>query len=274
LASLAWPWTWRKREIPRDWYSREYYLSDACEGFGEFQRGDRISPLKERLVAKVAVGPGERVLELGCGRGEALRACAERGACAVGIDYSRDAVELTRSTCGDRAAVLQADATELPLRSGSFGKVFLGDVLEHLTSVQAERMLAEAYRVTGETGTVVIHTSPNVLFIRLVFPWVLLALALSGRIALLRLFLRQYRTIRRLHVREYSAARLRRLFRRLPFGRVEIECDRDVLRGGQSRYTEALARHPAIRAVAAIVAREPLVRLFSNDLWVVARKRG
>jgi len=96
----------------------------------------------------------------------------------------------------------------------------------------------------------------------------------SGRIGLVRLFLRQYRAIRRLHVREYSVARLQRLFRRVPFGRVEIECDRDVLRGGQSRYTEALARHAVIRGVAAMVAREPLVRFFSNDLWVVARKRG
>jgi SAM-dependent methyltransferase len=262
----------RKQGIPRDWYSREYYLSDACEGFREFQHGHGVSAIKERLLAKVDVGRGERVLELGCGRGEALRACAQRGARAVGIDYSRDAVALARATCGVGAHVMQADATALPIRSGSFDKVFLGDVLEHLTKEQAERMLAEAYRVVGDRGTVVIHTSPNVLFIRLVFPWVLLGLACTARIGLLRLFLQQYRTIRRLHVREYSAGRLRRLFRAFPFGRVDIECDRDVLRGGNSRYTEGLARNPVVRAVASLVGREPLVRIFSNDLWVVARK--
>src|ERR1051325_302595 len=88
-----------EREIPREWYSREYYLSEACEGFREYQEGDGVSPIKERLLAKVDVGSGERVLELGCGRGEALRACAQRGAHAVGIDYSRAAVELSRATC-------------------------------------------------------------------------------------------------------------------------------------------------------------------------------
>ena len=266
------PWRRHDREIPREWYSRDYYLSESCEGFDEFQRGDAISPIKERLLRRVEITGGDRVLELGCGRGEALRACAERGACAVGIDYSRDAVELSHTTCGSRAAVLQADATELPFRAGSFRKVFLGDVLEHLTKRQAERMLAEAYRVVGDGGTLVVHTSPNVLFIRLVFPWLLFALVLTGRTALLRLFLEQYRTIRRLHVREYSAGRLRRLFGGFPFDRVEIECDPDVLRGGKSRYTEALSGNRVIRAVASLVGREPLVRLFSNDLWVVARK--
>jgi SAM-dependent methyltransferase len=268
------PSLWRRhdREIPREWYSRDYYLSDSCEGFNEFLQGHEVSPIKQRLLRRVDVEGGERVLELGCGRGEALRACAERGASAVGIDYSRDAVELSHTTCGENALVLQADATELPFRAGSFRKVFLGDVLEHLTKGQAERMLAEAYRVIGDGGTLVVHTSPNVLFIRLVFPWVLLGLALTGRLALLRLFIEQYRTIRRLHVREYSVGRLRRLFGAFSFGRVEIECDPDVLRGGKSRYTEGLAGSRAVRAVAALVSKEPLVRLFSNDLWVVARK--
>lgn len=263
----------RRREgIPRERYSREYYLSENCEGFQEFARGVRVSPLKERLLAKLNLIVGERVLELGCGRGEALLACAQRGAQAFGIDYSRAAAVLSRDTCAGRAGVLQADATDLPFRSSSFAKVFLGDVLEHLTKRQAERALAEAYRVIERGGTLVIHTSPNVLFIRLVFPWILLGLLMTGRLALLRMFLGQYRIIRQLHVREYSQGRLRRILRRAPFERVEIECDPDVLRGGKSRYTESLAASPAVRAVAGLVAKEPLVRLFSNDLWVVARK--
>ena len=266
--------TRRHEGIPRERYSREYYLSDSCEGFAEFRSGQGVSPLKERLLAKLDVAAGDRILELGCGRGEALRACADRGARAVGIDYSRDAVELSRATCGDRAFGLQADVTELPFRSGSFRKIFLGDVLEHLTLAQAERMLSEAHRVLDDGGALVLHTSPNVLFIRLVFPWVLLGLLVTGRLALLRLFVEQYRVIRQLHVREYSAGRLRRLFRAYPFERVEIACDPDVLRGGKSRYTATLAASSAIRAIAALASRPPLRNVFSNDLWAVARKRA
>ncbi len=264
----------RRVGIPSERYSRDYYLSDSCEGFQEFASGKRISPLKERLLEKVGAGAGERILELGSGRGEALRACAERGARAVGIDYSRDAARLSRETCEGRAAVLQADAAHLPFRASAFDKVFLGDVLEHLTLSQARQTLSEAYRVLDEGGTLVVHTSPNVLFIRLVFPWILVGLLLAARFSLLRTFLDQYRVIRQLHVREYSAGRLRRLFRGSAFGRVRIECDPDVLRGGRSRYTKSLAASPAVRALAGLVGKEPLVRLFSNDLWVVARKEA
>jgi SAM-dependent methyltransferase len=169
--------------------------------------------------------------------------------------------------------VIQADATALPFRDSLFTKVFLGDVLEHLTREQAESMLDETHRVLASGGRVIVHTSPNVLFIRLVFPWVLLALAVSGRRRLLGLLVDQYRTIREFHVREYSAGRLRRLFGRSPFRDPRVECDPDVLRGGKSRYTESLAANRWARTAASFASREPWVRLLSNDLWVEAEKR-
>jgi hypothetical protein len=150
--------------------------------------------------------------------------------------------------------------------------VFLGDVLEHLTLDQAERMIAEAHRVLENGGRLVVHTSPNVLFIRLVFPWVVLGLTAIGRWRLVALLLDQYRTIREFHVREYSAGRLRRLFSGSSFGPARVECDPDVLRSGKSRYTESIAARPWARGLARLVSREPWVRLLSNDLWAEASK--
>ena len=262
----------RRQGIPRQLYTRDYFLSDRCEGFREFRAERALSRVKSRLLSRIAPQPGERVLEIGCGRGEVLRACAERRAVATGVDYSREAVRLSQETCTGRVEVIQADAAALPLRGGAFRKVFLGDVLEHLTLTQAERMIAEAYRVLEPGGRLIVHTSPNVLFIRLVFPWVLIGLPATGRWRLVGLLVDQYRTIREFHVREYSAGRLRRLLRRSSFARASVECDPDVLRGGQSRYTESLAASPWIRTVASFCAREPWVRLVSNDLWAEAEK--
>jgi ubiquinone/menaquinone biosynthesis C-methylase UbiE len=264
----------RQQGIPHQQYTREYFLSDRCEGFREFRTDKALSYVKERLLARISPAAGERILELGCGRGEVLRACAERGAIAVGIDYSREAVRLTRDTCGERARMLQADVAALPFKSAIFRKVFLGDVLEHLTRAQAESMMREAHRVLEPSGRAIVHTSPNVLFVRLVFPWILLGLLLSGRWQLLGLLLAQYKTIREFHVREYSAGRLRRLLRRSPFDRLRVECDPDVLRGGKSRYTESLATNRWVQIAAHLTSREPWVRLFSNDLWAEARKAG
>ena len=228
--------------------------------------------MKQRLLERISPRQGERVLELGCGRGEVLLACARRGARAVGIDYSRAAARLSRDTCGKQAAVTQADVTALPLRGCSFDKVFLGDVLEHLTCAQAEHMMDEAHRVLRPGGSLVLHTSPNVLFIRLVFPWVLLGLVLTGRLRLLAMLVSQYRTIREFHVREYSRGRLARLLHHSRFGPPRVDCDPDLLRGGQSRYTESLAESPLVRRLASWASHEPWVRLFSNDLWAEASK--
>jgi len=117
-----------------------------------------------------------------------------------------------------------------------------------------------------------VHTSPNVLFIRLVFPWVVLGLTAIGRWRLVALLLDQYRTIREFHVREYSAGRLRRLFAGSAFGPARVECDPDVLRSGKSRYTESIAASPWASGLARLVSREPWVRLLSNDLWAEASK--
>jgi ubiquinone/menaquinone biosynthesis C-methylase UbiE len=262
----------RRQGIPRQQYTRDYFLSDRCEGFREFRAERGLSHVKSRLVSRIEPQPGERLLELGCGRGEVLRCCAERGAIAVGLDYSREAVRLSRETCAGKGLLVQADATALPFRRCTFRKVFLGDVLEHLTRAQAERMIGEAHRVLEPEGRLIVHTSPNVLFVRLVFPWALIALAAIGRWRLVGLLIDQYRTIREFHVREYSAGRLRRLLRGSAFARTRVECDPDVLRGGKSRYTESLAASAWVRGAAHLVAREPWVRLVSNDLWAEAEK--
>ncbi|MGH7896419.1 MAG: class I SAM-dependent methyltransferase [Candidatus Binatia bacterium] len=262
--------TRRRYGIPPEWYSREYFLSDLCDGYREYLGGDGVSYVKRKLLAYVDPRPGDRVLEIGCGRGEVLRACAARGARATGIDYSQAAVRISAETCGAEARVTRADAAVLPFAAGSFDKVFLGDVLEHLTLAQARAMLAECGRVLAPGGRVVLHTSPNVLFIRLVFPWVMLGLLVGGRLALFRALAAQYRAIRRLHVREYSAGRLRRLLRASPFGEARVVCDPDLLRGGESRYTESLAGSGLIAAASRLLSREPLVRIFANDLWVLA----
>jgi hypothetical protein len=60
----------RRQGIPRQQYTRDYFLSDRCEGFREFRVERRLSHVKSRLVSRIAPQSGERVLEIGCGRGE------------------------------------------------------------------------------------------------------------------------------------------------------------------------------------------------------------
>lgn len=92
----------------------------------------------ERLLDRVDVGPGTRLVDVGCGAGDALRVARERGADAVGIDPSPSA---ERSIRGDAAA--------LPLRDESVD-VLLAECVLCLTDLPVA--LVEANRVLDEGG--------------------------------------------------------------------------------------------------------------------------
>ncbi len=85
-------------------------------------------PIADGLVAELAVRPGERVLDVGCGRGAALgpltRATGARGY-ALGIDIAPRMVELTARDLADvpQAEVRVGDARSPALPEASFDVV-------------------------------------------------------------------------------------------------------------------------------------------------------
>jgi 2-polyprenyl-3-methyl-5-hydroxy-6-metoxy-1,4-benzoquinol methylase len=84
-----------KNTVPPQYYTRDYYLG-ACGGHEEFldSEGKELCPRLQRILDLVDIEPGMRVLDVGCGRGELVLHAALKGAWAVGIDYSENAVEI------------------------------------------------------------------------------------------------------------------------------------------------------------------------------------
>lgn len=99
-------------------------------------------------------GPGDRVLDLGCGSGRTLAWNAGTGAQLTGIDiapyFAREAV----ADCD----LLLGDLRRLPLRSGGFAKAWSLDVLEHLSKPALIEMLKEANRVLADDGALFVYT--------------------------------------------------------------------------------------------------------------------
>ena len=86
-----------------------------------------------------AVGPGTRVLDVGCGNGFACGEFLRRGCSVVGIDPSQQGVELARREFpSGRFEVMQADERILEeLAEEPFDIVLSTEVVEHLYSPRA-----------------------------------------------------------------------------------------------------------------------------------------
>ncbi len=105
-----------------------YWNESAGPTWAELQAPlDRqLAPLGRRAMAELELGPGRRVLDIGCGAGETTLSLAQTGAEAVGIDISRPLLEIAKRRSEGRADVtfVEADAQTHPFPPGSFDAVF------------------------------------------------------------------------------------------------------------------------------------------------------
>jgi SAM-dependent methyltransferase len=260
------------QRISPDVYDEEYFLSETCEGAAEFHAGRGVSALKRRQVGYLAPGPGKRVLDLGCGRGEVLLACARAGADVAGIDYAEAGVAITRQTLADvpGAEVVQGDVAQLPWPDGSFDAVLSGDVIEHLVHADGEAMLREAHRVLRPAGRLVVHTAPNRLFLDLTWPVGRLLLRAAGHGDTVAKLDHWIAWSKDFHVNEQSLHSLRRSLRRAGFAAPQVWIDAAIARDGSHHTTQGLQDSVLMRAGQRLAALRP-VRLFAgNDVWAVA----
>ena len=236
--------------------------------------------------------PGQRVLDIGCGRGELVIHSALRGARAAGIDYSDAAVAIARGALAShppdvqkRAAFALMDARRLEFADASFDTAFMTDVVEHLAPPELAAALAEAQRVLRPGGRLVVHTSPNRLLLDRVYPAytrrVHQALAAACRLLHYRdavfspdlpVASRYPRTDyeRRLHINEQTGDSLRAALEGAGF-RIERLFYWEPA-AYPTRLSLRLRLLDFLRYLRPLSYFPPLNRYFCNHIWTVARR--
>lgn len=126
----------------------------AARDWAEAQEGT-MQPIFEAVLERVSVGPGMKVLDVGCGTGLLCKLALDRGAEAFGMDASPTQLEVARERVPG-AEFKQAEMEELPYADGEFDLITCSNALQY--SLDAKGTLAEMKRITRPGGTVAIIT--------------------------------------------------------------------------------------------------------------------
>lgn len=135
------------------------HLADA------YGRHRRLHPyVLEALIEQGQVNEESRVLEVGCGTGNYIRAIADAtGAICTGIDPSHEMLRSARSTSGlpssrrhAEVTFIRSSAEDIPLADRQFDLVYSVDVIHHVGDRDAAAR--EMARVLKPGGTAMIVT--------------------------------------------------------------------------------------------------------------------
>lgn len=145
----------RPREAFRE---QTKYLDEALHADARYERvsppllGSKIR--NDMLRAFLAPGPGDLVVDLGCGSGRALLWNRDWRARTAGVDIA----PFFAAEARQQVDLLLGDLRRLPFADATFTKAYSLDVLEHLSPEALRGMLAEAARVIAPGGALFVYT--------------------------------------------------------------------------------------------------------------------
>lgn len=155
-------------------YTRKYYFSSETSNTSYVENHKIYFDRRmENILKKIPFDKGQKVLDIGCGRGEVALYFAENEASrVVGIDYSKAAIKIANENLKKASIKIknicsfqQMDAKNLTFQAKYFDLIIMTEFLEHIYPEEQEVVFRNAFRVLKDDGIVFFHTAPSKTFI-------------------------------------------------------------------------------------------------------------
>ena len=139
----------------------DYWDGDRKVGYGGFKYDGRWRSVAEKLAKHYNLKSGQKVLDIGCGKGFLLYDLREivPGIEIYGIDISKYAIENSKEEIKNNLKV--ANANNLPFEDSTFDLVISITTLHNLHCFNLEKALKEVMRVGKDKQYIVVESYRN-----------------------------------------------------------------------------------------------------------------
>lgn len=139
----------------------DYWDGDRLTGYGGYKYDGRWRAVADAIVNHYGIKPGDRILDVGCGKGFILYDFLQAvpGVSVSGIDISAYAIEHSKKEVKPFLQV--CNATDLPFESNSFDLVISINTIHNLFNYELDKALREIERVGKKNKYICVESWRN-----------------------------------------------------------------------------------------------------------------
>ncbi len=143
-------------------YGKDYWDGERQYGYGGYKYDGRQRATAEKLAAHYGIKPGDKILDVGCGKGYLLYEFTQvvPGVEVAGLDISTYAIENSKEEV--RPFLKQGNAVSLPFDDDSFDFIITITTLHNLYNYELQEAVREIERVgKGKKKHIIVESYRN-----------------------------------------------------------------------------------------------------------------
>ncbi len=140
-----------KKKLDHRFWAKYFQVYDVLNMVIPYQE------LLDTIVKELDIKEGDFILDAGCGTGNLASKMSNKGAKVIGIDYSKEALEIAKNKKIKNFELIQHDLTKkLPFPDNHFDKIVSNNVIYSLPEEIRPQVFKEFRRVLERGGKIII----------------------------------------------------------------------------------------------------------------------